>query len=236
MAAKKRTALFVSDGTGITAEGLGLSLLSQFDGYEFEHFTLPYIDSVEKAEALVARINTLADGAEERPIVFDTIVNRNVRQVLATSNAMTIDIFDTFIKPLEVELSTSSSHSVGKSHAAGDSSGYVNRIHAVNYALMNDDGVNTQNYNEADVILAGVSRSGKTPTCLYMALQFGIKAANYPLTEDELSDNRLPQVLRQHKSKIFGLTIEPERLAAIRTERRPDSRYASLKAVSVGNP
>jgi len=229
MSVKKRTVYFISDGTGITAEGLGLSLLSQFDEHEFDHYTLPYVDSEAKAERLVSRINKHAETQQERPIIFDTIVNRDVRDVLSTSNAFMVDIFDTFLKPLEVELGTSSSHSVGKSHAMGNNSHYINRIEAVNYALINDDGVITQNYTDADIILAGVSRSGKTPTCLYLALQFGVKAANYPLTEEDLDSGRLPDALRKNKKKVFGLTIAPERLTEIRTERRPDSRYASLK-------
>jgi len=94
--------------------------------------------------------------------------------------------------------------------------------------LDNDDGARTQQYKEADIILVGVSRCGKTPTCLYMALQYGIRAANYPLTEEDMGGEDLPEILKQHREKLYGLTIDPFQLAAIRNERRPNSRYSSL--------
>lgn len=84
-------------------------------------------------------------------------------------------------------------------------------------------------YDEADIIITGVSRSGKTPTCLYLALQYGLKAANYPITEEDINDQKIPAPLKPFKSKIFGLTIDPERLAVIRNERKPNSRYSSIK-------
>ncbi len=225
----KRTAFFISDGTGITAETLGNSLLSQFEAIDFDRITLPYIDSVEKAEKAAARINQAAATHGHRPIVVDTIVDRNIRQVLDSADCLNIDIFSTFLAPLEQELSVESSYRVGKSHAATTSPNYLARIDAVNFALDNDDGARTRHYAEADIILIGVSRSGKTPTCLYLAMQYGIKAANYPLTEEDMADLRIPKSLEPHQQKLFGLTIDPDRLAAIRNERRANSRYASLK-------
>jgi regulator of PEP synthase PpsR (kinase-PPPase family) len=71
------------------------------------------------------------------------------------------------------------------------------------------------------VILVGVSRSGKTPTSLYLAMQFGLKAANYPLIPEDFERRQLPSALLPWRKKIFGLTIAPERLAEIRAERRP---------------
>ena len=224
-----RTAFFISDGTGITAEALGNSLLSQFESIQFNEVTIPYVDSQEKAQSAVDRINQTFEESGERPIIIDTIVDQDVRNVLATSNGFMLDIFTTFLKPLEKELRTDSSYTVGKSHAITDDQSYKIRIDAVHYALDNDDGAFTRDYDSADVILIGVSRSGKTPTCLYLALQFGIRAANYPITEDDLEELRLPKLLRPYKNKLFGLTIEPERLAAIRTERKPNSRYASMR-------
>ena len=182
----KRSAFFISDGTGITAETLGQSLLAQFENITFNKFTRPYIDSVEKARAMVAQINKAAEKDEVRPIIFDTIVNQDIREILATSDGFMIDIFSTFLAPLEQELSSHSSYSVGKSHSIGHNSNYMERIEAVNFALDNDDGARTHYYDKADIILVGVSRCGKTPTCLYMAMQFGIRAANYPLTEDDM--------------------------------------------------
>lgn len=224
-----RTAFFISDGTGITAEALGNSLLSQFESIEFDQVTIPYVDSIEKAQDAVARVNKNYEECGERPIIIDTIVDQDVRKELAKAKGLMIDIFTTFLKPLEKELRTDSSYTVGKSHAITDDQSYKIRIDAVHYALDNDDGARTRHYDTADVILIGVSRSGKTPTCLYLALQFGIRAANYPITEDDLEELRLPKALRPHKKKLFGLTIEPERLAAIRTERKPNSRYASMR-------
>ncbi|MEH6344517.1 MAG: pyruvate, water dikinase regulatory protein [Bermanella sp.] len=224
----KRQAFFISDGTGITAETLGHSLLTQFESIEFEQTTLPYIDTNEKALDVVRKLNSIKQKTGIDPIVFDTIVNQDIRNIISTAEAFKVDIFSTFLSPLEKELKIHSSYTVGKSHAGGDNEGYKARIDAVNYALDNDDGSKIKHFDQADIILVGVSRSGKTPTCLYMALQFGIKAANYPLTEEDLGSMLLPEVLKPHKKKLFGLTIDPERLSAIRNERKSNSRYASI--------
>ncbi|MEX1057295.1 MAG: pyruvate, water dikinase regulatory protein [Natronospirillum sp.] len=224
-----RTAFFVSDGTGITAETLGNSLLTQFDGIQVERITIPYIDNIDKAAAAVARINaaTEADGASA--IVFDTIVNQQVRALILQAKCFMVDVFDTFLKPLEQQLGLSSSYSSGKCHAINEFSQYHKRIESVNFALDNDDGGRRQDYHKADIILVGVSRCGKTPTCLYMALQFGVRAANYPLTMDDLEKPGLPVALQDQKHKLYGLTIDPFQLASIRNERRPNSDYASLQ-------
>lgn len=224
----KRTAFFISDGTGITAETLGNSLLSQFEAIQFKRITLPYIDTVEKARDTVEQINAACATDGEPAIVLDTIVNEEVSRELAKSQGFKIDVFSSFLKPLEKELKTHSSYTVGKSHSIVEMNRYKERIDSVNFALDNDDGARTRQYANADIILVGVSRCGKTPTCLYMALQFGIRAANYPLTDEDLESPRLPEVLQQHRQKLYGLTIDPFQLAAIRHERRPNSRYASL--------
>lgn len=224
----KRTAFFISDGTGITAETLGQSLLAQFENIQFTKLTRPYIDSIEKARAMVQQIDAAAERDGVRPIIFDTIVNQEIRDVLAAANGFMIDIFSTFLAPLEQELTSHSSYSVGKSHSIGQNSNYMERIEAVNFALDNDDGARTRHYDKADLILVGVSRCGKTPTCLYMAMQYGIRAANYPLTEEDMERLQLPASLKPYKHKLFGLTIDPDRLAAIRHERKPNSRYASF--------
>jgi len=225
----KRTAFFISDGTGITAESLGASFLTQFEAITFERVTLPYIDSIEKAEKATQRIAEAATADGAKPIIFDTIVNRDVRDVVAQCDGYMIDIFSTFLAPLEAELGVSSSFTVGKQREIDRNNSYPARINAMNYALENDDGTNLRNYDKADVILVGVSRSGKTPTCLYLALQFGIKAANYPITEDDLGESAIPKALKLYKNKIYGLTIDPLRLQSIRSERRPDSRYSSSR-------
>ncbi|NVK43856.1 MAG: kinase/pyrophosphorylase [Oceanospirillaceae bacterium] len=228
----KRTAFFISDGTGITAETLGNSLLAQFDGIQFEKITLPYIDSLEKAHAVVEQINDAIEKDQERPIILDTIVNLEIRQYIAQCKGMMIDVFSTFLSPLEQELGVRSSYSVGKFHAIVEMNRYKSRIDAVNFALDNDDGARTQQYDKAEIILVGVSRSGKTPSCLYMALQYGIRAANYPLTEEDMANPGIPICLQPHRDKLYGLTIDPFQLAAIRHERRPNSRYASLDQCS----
>ena len=225
----KRTAFFISDGTGITAEALGNSLLAQFENIQFEKITLPYIDSVNKAYEAVQQINKAGSLDGSRPLTFDTIVDSDIRAELSRAEAFMVDIFGTFLSPLEAELSSSSSYTVGKSHSITNDGSYEQRIKAVNYALENDDGARTRYYDEADVILVGPSRSGKTPSCLYLALQYGIKGANYPLTEEDMGEQRIPDVLKPYRHKLFGLTIDPNRLSAIRNERRPDSTYASLR-------
>ena len=224
----KRTAFFISDGTGITAEALGNSLLAQFGSIRFEKVTLPYIDNIEKAVEVVDKINLIAEQDGQRPILFDTVVDEAIREVISTCVAYKIDVFSAFLKPLELELGSHSSYSVGKSHAINEVNRYMDRIESVNFAIDNDDGARTVQYDRADIILTGVSRCGKTPSCLYMALQFGVRAANYPLTDCDLNSTELPETLRPYKDKLYGLTIDPFQLASIRHERRANSRYASL--------
>ena len=224
----KRTAFFISDGTGITAETLGQSLLAQFENIQFSKLLRPYVDTVEKARDMVQQINAAAEKDAARPIIFDTVVNDEIRRELAKSQGYMIDIFSTFLAPLEQELGDGSSYSVGKTHSIQHNTHYKDRIDAVHYAMDNDDGARTHRYAQADIILVGVSRCGKTPSCLYMALQYGIRAANYPLTEDDMERLQLPKALKEHKHKLFGLTIDPDRLQGIRNERRPNSRYSSF--------
>ena len=225
----QRTVFFVSDRTGITSELLGKTLLTQFPDVEFHKHTLPFVDTVEKAETAVTEINRTALQEGKPPIVFSTLINDDVRTTVASANALFLDIFANFIGRLESELSLTSSHALGLSHGMGDELAYQKRMDAVNYTLSHDDGVNTTNYDRAEVILTGVSRTGKTPTCLYLAMQYGIHAANYPLTPDDFSEQSLPKPLLPHRAKLFGLTIQAERLAKIRNERKPASRYASLE-------
>lgn len=223
----KRTAFMISDGTGITVEALGNSLLTQFESIEFEKKIIPYIDTIEKAQALQAQINQCYATSKIKPLVFMTLVNPAICEFIKQSNACVFDLFNTFLAPLERELQVKSSDTIGRTHGVIDSKTYDQRIEAVNYALTYDDGVKIQGYQQADIILIGVSRTGKTPSCLYMALRFGILAANYPFTDDDLSELRLPDALRPFKNKLFGLTIDITRLQQIRTERRPNTRYAS---------
>jgi regulator of PEP synthase PpsR (kinase-PPPase family) len=228
---KSRTVFFVSDRTGITAETLGHSLLTQFDGARFRQVTVPFISTVDKAKAFAERIDNTAAEEGGQPIVFSTLINDEARKIVSAANCLFLDFFDAFIGPLERHLGIKSSHTAGRAHGMHDYTTYTTRIDAMNFALANDDGVTTRNYDRADVVLIGVSRSGKTPTCLYLALHYGLFAANYPLTEEDLQTGRFPEVLLPHRHKLYGLTIDAGRLQQIRNERRPDSRYASSAQV-----
>ena len=223
----QRTVFYISDRTGITAEALGDALITQFD-FDYRRITIPFIDTPKKAQDAVEKINAagIADGV--RPIVFDTIVRPELRIILNNADAMMLDFFHTFIGPLEKELGIESSFTVGKVHALDNVAAYDYRIDAVNFSLNNDDGATTRNYKDADLILIGVSRCGKTPTSLYIAMQFGIKVANYPFIAEDMAQLKLPPELVKFKKKLFGLTIFPDRLHDIRTERRANSRYAAL--------
>ena len=223
-----RTVFFASDRTGITAEALGLSLLTQFTGFHFHKRTLAFIDSKEKAEAAAEKIRKAGEKDGEPALIFSTQVTDEYRNILAQSGGIMFDFFETFISKMEFTLHAKSSHAAGRSHGINRESNYAGRIDSINFALNNDDGATTKYYDEADIILTGVSRSGKTPTCLFLALQYGIHAANYPLIEEDLDTHKLPSILQQHKDKVFGLTLAPVRLHKIRSERRSNSRYASL--------
>lgn len=224
-----RTVFFVSDRTGITAEILGRTLLTQFRDVEFHKHTLSFVDTAEKARATLKEINDTARGEGQRPLVISTLIEDKVREIIFTADALCIDLFAGFIQKLESELGMESSHALGLTHGIGDELAYQKRIDAINYALAHDDGVTTRNYEHADVILIGVSRTGKTPTSLYLAMQYGIHAANYPLTPDDFGDTRLPAPLVPYRDKLYGLTINAERLSRIRNERKPGSRYASME-------
>ena len=227
----ERTVFFISDQTGVTAETLGHSLLTQFKGLEFTQVTLPFIDSEDKARQAVQRIDEAAQSADAPPIVFSTLVQGQFRDIIRQCDGLHLDIFDVFLSPLEQELGVKSSPDPREAHRMSDVDAYMTRIEATNFALANDDGGKTRNYDMADVILIGVSRSGKTPTCLYLALHYGIYAANYPLTDDECESGKLPDFLLEQKSKLFGLTIAPERLREIRKERRNVGKYATSQQV-----
>jgi regulator of PEP synthase PpsR (kinase-PPPase family) len=224
-----RTVFFVSDGTGITAETFGNSILAQF-GAKPRHVRRPFIDTLEKAQQVVHEINGCAVSEGRRPIVFITLVNESVRaHVRERSQALVLDMFNTFVEPLEAEFGIKSNHRVGRFTEVAASQEYHDRIEAINFSLAHDDGQSARNLAQADVILVGVSRSGKTPTSLYLAMQHGIKAANYPLIPEDFDRNALPSMLVPYKRKCFGLTIDAERLSQIRNERRPGSKYASLE-------
>jgi regulator of PEP synthase PpsR (kinase-PPPase family) len=227
----RRTVFFVSDQTGVTAETMGHSLLTQFDGQAFRQVTLPFISTVDKAEEAVRRINATGAAEGVRPVIFSTLVQEDMREIIKRANGLFLDFFDAFLGPLEQELKTKSSRAQGRAHGMLDVGAYTLRINATNFALANDDGAVTRDYDRADLVLVGVSRSGKTPTCLYMALQYGIFAANFPFADEEFETGALPASLAKVHRKLYGLTIAPERLQQIRNERRPNSKYSSPSQV-----
>jgi regulator of PEP synthase PpsR (kinase-PPPase family) len=225
----RRTVFFVSDRTGITAEMLGNSLLSQFEDFQFQRLTIPFVDSAEKVTEVIRQINQTGATEGKPPIVFSSVVDEQASEIIRReAHALTLDLFQIFIAPLELELNAKSSHTAGRSHGIANSHEYFSRMDAINFTQAHDDGAATRGLSKAQVILIGVSRCGKTPTSLYLAIQFGICAANYPLTPDDFADNKLPSSVLPYRERLFGLTINAERLHRIRGERRPGSRYASL--------
>ena len=228
MPASSHTVFFVSDGTGITAETFGHAVLSQFD-MRFRQVRVPFIDTIDKARDAARKINEAFAADGQRPIVFSTLVKTDLSAVIRTASGLHMDLIQTFVAPLEQELGVKSTHTIGRSHNIVDSQEYKARIEAINFSLAHDDGQSHKNLASADVILVGVSRSGKTPTSLYLAMQYGIKAANYPLIPDDFERGKLPSSLPPFRDKIFGLSITPERLSEIRHERRAGSKYASIE-------
>lgn len=224
-----RTVFIISDSTGITVQTLTKSLLSQFDDIAFDVKLIRYVDTEEKAIETVKKINAALKETHTKPIIFDTVVNEKLSTILAEADGLRFDVLGMYLTPLQMELASPISAKVGLSHSKQSNQGYESRIDAVHFAMENDDGAKISHYDKADLILVGVSRCGKTPTCLYLALQFGIYAANYPITEEDMEDLSLPKPLKAHKDKLFGLTIAPDRLSLIRNERRANSKYASLR-------
>ena len=225
----QRSVFFISDGTGITAETFGNAILAQFD-LAARHIRLPFVDTPDKAHAAVRQINQAGAVDGHKPLVFSTLVNMEVLDIVASGcEGMFLDMFGTFVHPLENELGIKSNHRIGRFSDASKSKEYQDRIEAINFSLAHDDGQSNRDLEQSDVILVGVSRSGKTPTSLYLAMQYGLKASNYPLIPEDFERRQLPPALVPHKGKIFGLTIQPERLSEIRNERRPNSKYASIE-------
>ncbi|MEZ5699244.1 MAG: pyruvate, water dikinase regulatory protein [Nitrosomonas sp.] len=227
---QKRTVFYLSDRTGITAETLGHSLLTQFDGIEWETVNVPFLEEIDKARHVSHWINEAAQRDGQKPLVFSTLLNPEIIEVIRQANCRMFDFFETFICSIEEELHQPFARMAGRSHGLQHHLSYFKRIAAINYVLAHDDGINPKNFEAAEIILIGVSRSGKTPTCLYLGLQYGIAAANYPLTPDDMHDLQLPKALASEniRKKLFGLTLGAAQLHSIRNERRPNSQYASL--------
>ena len=221
-----RYAFYISDGTALTAEAFGHALLSMFP-VNFEHKTLPFIDNQEKANEVCKTIKKAVSDSGEPPLIFHTFVNEKLKAKITDCGGICYDFLDHFIAPVEKELGVKAEPKTHRTH--GVHKNYNFRIDAINYALDNDDGKRLNQLDKADLILIGVSRTGKTPTSLYLAIQYGIKVANYPLTDDDDFERlQLPKELKQYRHKLFGLTLSSQRLHEIRSQRREGSQYASM--------
>jgi hypothetical protein len=224
-----RKVFFVSDRTGLTAESYGKCLLAQFPDLEFETTTLAFIDTTEKAQRACEQINRASENSQVEPIVFSTLISDAEQQIVESADAHVISLFHSFLGSLEGVFGLAASHKQGASRISYNDRTYQRRLDAIDFALAHDDGVRLDHYDQADVILAGVSRCGKTPTSLYLAMNFSLKVANYPLTPEDLQHDELPQCLKENIHKLVGLTIKPVPLSRIRRQRRPDSDYSSLE-------
>ena len=225
----ERPVFIVSDHTGLTAESVARSLLAQFEPVKFRYLMRPFCDTVQEVAQVVQEIEAVAQPNGARAIVFSTLTNPAHTELLKAAPALHFDLFRAYLGELEAELGISPTGQVGRYHQIGDAKAYFTRIDAVDFALSTDDGLGAKSYSAADVILIGPSRAGKTPTCLFLGLQYGIRAANYPLAEDDFERSELPGPIKGYRAKIFGLTIDPKRLQQIRTARKPNSKYASLE-------
>ncbi|MCF1426596.1 MAG: kinase/pyrophosphorylase [Shewanella sp.] len=222
-----RHVFYISDGTAITAEVFGHAVLSQFP-MEFESLTIPFVETIAKANTVKKQINDCFITTGERPLVFHSIIQPEIRDIIYSSEGLDYDFLNTFVSPLEQQLGLKATPSLHRTHGMANA-GYETRINAINFAMENDDGQTMKHMDNADLILIGVSRCGKTPSSLYLSMQFGIKAANYPFTEEDMDNLKLPEALKRNKHKLFGLTIDPARLHEIRQTRMENSRYSSMR-------
>lgn len=222
-----RDVFYVSDGTAITSETLGHAVLGQF-AIETRQTTLPFVESVDRAINVQKQINRVYEETGIKPLVFYSVVIPEVKAIIEQSQANLYDVLNALVEPLKHDLDMEPSPKLQRSHSINkDAASYQDRIAAIEYTLAHDDGVSLNNLEQADIILLGVSRCGKTPTSLYLAMQFGIRAVNYPFIAEDMASLKLPQAIEPFRYKTYGLTIETGRLVAIRNGRYANSDYAS---------
>ncbi|GAL10264.1 hypothetical protein JCM19233_1241 [Vibrio astriarenae] len=222
-----RDVFYVSDGTAITCETVGHAVLGQFSFQPHER-TFPFVESNHKLEDLIKQIELSFSQRGTKPLVFFSIVLPEIREALSKAPAELYDVLGGFVGKMEQDLGVAAQPKLQRSRSVTkDSDRYFDRIAAVEYTLAHDDGVSLRDLEQADIILLGVSRSGKTPTSLYMAMQFGLRVVNYPFIAEDMSNMRLLPEFEIYRYKLFGLTIEPERLTEIRENRLAGSEYAS---------
>jgi len=223
-----RAVFFVSESTGITAETMGHSLLSQFPHIDFTYLQRPYVNTLEKAKELVNEISQVSKEQGFKPLVFATMPETYINKTLENADCHYYEIFENILDKIGQDLHTKPTRESGLSHGLVNEKTYDARIEALNYTLKHDDAMVLKTLDQADVIIVGVSRSGKTPTSLYLALKYGIKAANYPVTDTDFDKGDLPEVLIDNQDKLFATKIEANRLHEIREKRRPSSQYSAL--------
>ena len=219
---------FLSDSTGISAETMGNALLLQFPERAFDRTTIPFITTVEQAYEVVATLDEAMAGPVT-PLVFTTAAEDDVRAALATTTAPVIDFFDMHMNRVEEILHQRGLRQPARLHGVGDIKSYNARMAAIEFTIEHDDGQSVRALEKADVILLAPSRCGKTPTSMYLAIQYGFFVANYPLVDEDLERDHLPDVVQPHLDRCFGLTTTVDRLSRVRHERRPGSTYASVE-------
>ena len=224
-------AFFLAGGTGISAETLGNMILGQFPTVSFATRKIPFIKTVEQARGVLAMLDAAADGPVT-PLVFSTVADLDVRGVLAETRCAFIDLFGSHLDTVEHVLHVNAAYNVGSVHGIADQRRYEARMKAVEFSMEHDDGQSLRAFDQADLILIAPSRCGKTPTSMYLALQHGLKVANYPLVEEDFESTGLPRPIRPYADRCFGLLSTAARLSQVRGERRPGSRYATLAQCS----
>ncbi len=218
---------YISDSTAILAEDLGRALLCQFPGISFNEEKIPFVRSPEQAQAALQKILERSGG--RFPLLFCTIIDRNIREIFDSPEVEYFDILNGFLGQLEHSLEATPLREPGFSRRGKD---IAKRVEAIHYTLEHDDGTRTREYHQADIILVGVSRSGKTPVSVYLATHFGLKAANFPLTSEQLDNYVLPVDIIRNRQRALGLTSSPKHLHKIREKRYKGSSYASLSTCS----
>lgn len=222
---KSKDVYFLSGSTGILAEDLGKALLCQFPEISFNEEKIPFIRTEE--DAWKAREHILKRSSGRHPLVFSTIMNPELIGILDAPEIEFFNICDTYLNRLAELLEAEPLRESGFSRHLDDTT-MAKRVSAIQYCIAHDDGSLTRDYDEAEVILLGVSRSGKTPVSVYLATQMGIKTANYPLVCEDLNAYRLPMDIIRNKKRVVGLSTTPEILHHIREKRYKDSSYAKL--------
>ncbi|HAS3578967.1 TPA: kinase/pyrophosphorylase [Vibrio cholerae] len=227
MESQRRDVFYVSDGTAITCETLGHVVLGQFAVQPNEK-TFPFVESDEKLSELLKQIQRSYQLHGVKPLVFFSMVIPEMRTRLLQAPAHFYDVLESIVQRVSLDIEMEPAPKLQRSRSVGkDSDTYFDRIAAIEYTLVHDDGVSLKDLDRADIILLGVSRSGKTPTSLYMAMQFGLRVVNYPFIAEDMHAMRLLPEFEFHRHKLFGLTINAERLTEIRENRLAGSEYAS---------